>query len=247
MKKTLNIFTYLFIASALTFGYLAFTSQKSVLTYFSGCIVSFVGIILTLYYQLSLEKKQTETLIKLIQNDALKEEELETNNEENTINFEEEVTKLEQQLDAFIPTIQATEFKTKEDCLISKIAELTHSDLGLLYKIDTQIYVVGTCAHIFENEEDKIFNKTEGILGQVVKSKTTIHLKNIPEGYIKIISGLGKSNPKNVLFFPIIDSEKVIGIIEIAAFELYTEVTKQFLERIIPTLVKIIKGTKLHE
>lgn len=245
MKKTLTILTYLFFATAFTFGYFAFTSEEKTMLYFSACCASFIGIILILYYQLSLEKKLNENITLNSNIETSEEENEEIIVETETTNLEEEVAQRKQQFETYAPTIQASELKTKEDYLISKIVELTNSDIGILYNVDKQITALGTYAHIFDNEEDKTLKKTEGLLGQVIKSKTPMYLKKIPEGYIQIISGLGKSNPNNALLFPLVDNEKVVGIIEIAAFEHYTAVTTKFLEEITSTLIKILKNTPL--
>ncbi|MBW6483366.1 MAG: GAF domain-containing protein [Vicingaceae bacterium] len=242
MKRTLTILTYLLFAAAFAFGYFAFTSAENTLIYFSASCASFIGIILILYYQLSLEKKQNENLT-LNNNVENSEEEEERIEETETTNLEEEIAKRKQQFETYIPTITPSELKTKEDYIISKIVELTHSDIGILYNVNQHITAVGTYAHVFDNEEDKTLKKTEGLLGQVVKSKTQMHLTKIPEGYISIISGLGKSNPNNALLFPLVDNEKVVGIIEIAAFEHYTTIATKFLEEITPVLIKTLKNT----
>jgi hypothetical protein len=47
-----------------------------------------------------------------------------------------------------------------------------------------------------------------------------------------IASGLGKSNPKHLIFVPLINQEEVIGLIEYAAFESLTEKQLKALEGI---------------
>ena len=59
----------------------------------------------------------------------------------------------------------------------------------------------------------------EGIIGQCALEKRKIVLDNVPKGYIKIASGLGKANPRSVLVLPLIFEGQVKGVLELASFE----------------------------
>lgn len=65
----------------------------------------------------------------------------------------------------------------------------------------------------------------EGISGQVAKNKMLMHLTSIPEGYLKIQSGLGKSSPTNLLIIPLLLNKETIGIIELASFKVFDDET----------------------
>jgi transcriptional regulator with GAF, ATPase, and Fis domain len=69
------------------------------------------------------------------------------------------------------------------------------------------------------------FKSGEGINGQVAKDKTLMHLTSIPEGYMKIESGLGKSSPTNLLIIPLLLNKETIGIIELASFQVFDKET----------------------
>ncbi len=69
------------------------------------------------------------------------------------------------------------------------------------------------------------FKVGEGITGQVAKNKTLMHLTSIPEGYLKIQSGLGKSSPTNLLIIPLLLHKETIGILELASFQVIDEET----------------------
>jgi hypothetical protein len=62
------------------------------------------------------------------------------------------------------------------------------------------------------------FKIGEGIPGQVAKNKTILNLKQVPEDYLVIQSGLGESPPRNLLLLPLLLNKETIGIIEIATF-----------------------------
>ena len=63
----------------------------------------------------------------------------------------------------------------------------------------------------------------EGLIGQCAASGNTLYLDDVPEGYVKIVSGLGSASPKYLLIVPIKQQDQVLGILELASF---TEVSK---------------------
>lgn len=83
------------------------------------------------------------------------------------------------------------------------------------------------------------FNIGEGLTGQVAKNKVLIKVDNIPDDYIKILSGLGSGSPKNLLIVPLLLNKETIGIIEMASFKEFDKVT----EWTIKYLAKIIANS----
>ena len=75
------------------------------------------------------------------------------------------------------------------------------------------------------DEKPSSFKIGEGIPGQVAKNKTLMHLTSIPDGYLKIQSGLGKSFPTNLLIIPLLLNKETIGIIELASFHVFDQET----------------------
>jgi hypothetical protein len=74
------------------------------------------------------------------------------------------------------------------------------------------------------------FKSGETLPGQAVKNKTLVILNNIPENYTTIVSGLGKSVPKQLVFVPLKKQQDVVGLIEYATFETVTEKHQKALE-----------------
>ncbi|MGB3848330.1 MAG: GAF domain-containing protein [Tunicatimonas sp.] len=72
----------------------------------------------------------------------------------------------------------------------------------------------------------------EGLVGQVVLEKSTVHLTNVPSDYINITSGLGEANPRSVLIIPLKSSETVVGVMEFAAFSQFEPFEIEFLEKL---------------
>lgn len=70
----------------------------------------------------------------------------------------------------------------------------------------------------------------EGLIGQAAVSGRTLYIDDVPNGYVKIISGLGSASPKYLLIVPVKKQEQVKGVIELASFTPLTEDQRRFAE-----------------
>ncbi|MEU9109380.1 HAMP domain-containing protein [Streptomyces xanthophaeus] len=76
------------------------------------------------------------------------------------------------------------------------------------------------------------FRPGEGLIGTVAEEKRTILVENTPPGYLKISSGLGEAPPAHVIVLPVLFEGKVLGVIELASFQPFTQIQKDFLSQI---------------
>ncbi len=70
----------------------------------------------------------------------------------------------------------------------------------------------------------------EGLIGQAAAGGQSLYVDDVPEGYIKIVSGLGSASPKYLLIVPIKEGEEVFGVMEIASFVPISEDQRKFTE-----------------
>ena len=70
----------------------------------------------------------------------------------------------------------------------------------------------------------------EGLIGQAAASGQSLYVDDVPEGYIKIVSGLGSSSPKYLLIVPLKHNGHVLGVLEVASFVNITEAQRKFSE-----------------
>ncbi|MBI9055328.1 MAG: GAF domain-containing protein [Bacteroidales bacterium] len=92
----------------------------------------------------------------------------------------------------------------------------------------------------FGEEEPRDFKLGESLSGQVAKNKTILNLKDIPENYVTILSGLGSSSPKNLLIIPIIFNDETIGVFEFASFKEFEHKFNALFEKISDVLGKTL-------
>ena len=84
--------------------------------------------------------------------------------------------------------------------------------------------------------EKIVIGDNEGMVGQAAASKRTIHLHDIPDGYLEISSGLGQATPTDLIILPVQFSDKVRGVIEFASFNNYSGLHKKFLDSLAPNV-----------
>ncbi len=75
------------------------------------------------------------------------------------------------------------------------------------------------------------YNFGEGLIGQAASNGQLLYLDEVPEGYIKIISGLGSASPRYLLIAPVKNQDTVLGVLEIASFSPFSADQRKFVEQ----------------
>lgn len=70
----------------------------------------------------------------------------------------------------------------------------------------------------------------EGLVGQAASEGKALYIDDVPEGYIKIISGLGTASPRYLLIAPMLRGKDVAGVIELATFTPLSQEQRKFVE-----------------
>ncbi len=76
----------------------------------------------------------------------------------------------------------------------------------------------------------------EGLLGQSALEKQPITITDPPEDYVKIGSALGEATPRTVLVLPIMQSDQLLGMLELASFQHAGERETALLDALMPVL-----------
>lgn len=72
----------------------------------------------------------------------------------------------------------------------------------------------------------------EGLIGQCILEGETIHLKEIPEGYVTITSGLGGATPRVLILVPLKTETEVLGVMELASFKEFQTHEVEFIQKV---------------
>lgn len=84
----------------------------------------------------------------------------------------------------------------------------------------------------------------EGLIGQAALEKNMIFITDIPEGYIRITSGLGEAIPGCVVIVPLKRDDQVMGVLELASFKKLQDYEINFLERISENIASLLANRK---
>ena len=136
------------------------------------------------------------------------------------------------------------------DELISFTVRYLQANQGGLFVLnednpdDLFLELVSAYAYDRKKFVEKRVNIGESLLGQTYLEGQYVLLKEIPEDYINITSGLGKSNPRSLLIMPLTVNEKMLGLIELASFNEFEDHQIQFLETLGENIASTIEGVR---
>jgi PAS domain S-box-containing protein len=93
---------------------------------------------------------------------------------------------------------------------------------------------------------DKIIKWGDGLIGTCALEQKTIYMTKIPDSYVAITSGLGKSNPKCLLIVPLIAENELYGIVEFASYEILQQHEINFVERVAENIAATISSVRIN-
>ena len=138
----------------------------------------------------------------------------------------------------------ASDINQLSDDIIANLAKLSEAGHGVIYIVnqDNKLKLAGSYAF---RERKNILAEIalgEGLVGQCAKEKKVILLTKVPHDYIEINSALGEQVPLNLLLLPILFEQKVMAVIELASFELFSEEQQEILIQIAQNLGVVINN-----
>jgi methyl-accepting chemotaxis protein len=86
----------------------------------------------------------------------------------------------------------------------------------------------------------------EGLVGTCFLEAKYIYLKDIPQDYIRITSGLGDENPNAILLVPLKLNEEIFGVMELASFQPFEKHHIDFAEKIGEIFASSISGLRVN-
>lgn len=110
-----------------------------------------------------------------------------------------------------------------------------HLELTASYAYNTQKYL------------DRRIALGQGLIGQAWIEKSSIYLKDIPQDYTIITSGMGEATPECILIVPLMVNDEVLGIVELGAFKDIEDYKVSFVEKIAKDVASSIAATRANE
>jgi putative methionine-R-sulfoxide reductase with GAF domain len=226
-------------------------SIKLLYTYFTlafSIVIVFILMILFLDYfnkSISLKridnKLQESNIAVNVENDdsnkISEEQKLELEKKEKDNYYKERKNDIKEALKEIITKKSSDTKAISEKVLsgISKFYEIVQGEIYLKEKKEKKDLLIMSAAYAFFIPEGKIFEFEigEGLIGQVAKEKKCLNLTNVPDGYIRVASGLGSSTPSNLIIVPMVNNkDELMGVMELSSFKQFEEVDEKILVEI---------------
>lgn len=179
-----------------------------------------------------LKEKESESREEITINDII--------NQKNT-EEEDEIQHQEEEFDKLIANLSSEKEPIKlSEKLLSQLGKELNIVQGLvyIYDKDSDAFQMASTYAYYGQEEPQPFKIGEGLSGQAARDKKQIVLKELPENYTDVISGLGKRKPVLLLLTPMVHNDKTVALTELAFFETMNDEKLEKLSKILNKLAK---------
>jgi len=131
---------------------------------------------------------------------------------------------------------------------LATLVEYLKCEAGLFYSADDNMLQLQAGYAIANRDNipaELAFGET--LIGQAAKTKDVIHLKDVPEHFLHISSGLGTANPKTILIVPLCADDVVEGVIEIASLRTIDGYKIDFIKEVTSDIAISLRAAKSKE
>lgn len=130
--------------------------------------------------------------------------------------------------------------------IISYLCENLGSRIGAFYLMDEDnvLRLIGSYAYQGPSNMTDSFRMGEGLVGQAAFEKKSILLRDCPDDYIRINSGLGDSRPNQIVVFPLRYDTYVNGVIELGTFGTFSDRDLTFIDRTVESIAITISSAQ---
>jgi putative methionine-R-sulfoxide reductase with GAF domain len=157
----------------------------------------------------------------------MRQEEQNTNIQQNTQRLQNFKKAINQE------AYQSTEMKWEK--ILTGICREIEASQGAYYEAtreDDKTILEFRAGYAFYLPESKPirYELGEGLIGQAAKEGKLVNIAAVPEGYLTVLSGLGKAEPSQLVLVPVKTEGQLSGMMEIASFQTITPADEAFLQ-----------------
>lgn len=138
--------------------------------------------------------------------------------------------------------------------LISKIINYLEASQGTFYIVEKQgekqdilLRMIACYAYNRKKFINSTLAEGEGLIGQCYLEKKAIYHTQIATDYFKIRSGLGEILPTSLIITPLMASQNVVGVLEIASLNPLKDYQKKFLDKVSEDIAITLISVKANE
>ncbi|MFJ8659561.1 HAMP domain-containing protein [Streptomyces sp. NPDC093795] len=127
------------------------------------------------------------------------------------------------------------------ELVMDELTPLVSAQYGAFYLAEDtpegiELGLVGSYGRPASSTGHDRFRLGESLVGQAARSRRTIAAENVPEDYVSISSGLGRTARGSLIVVPMVVEDQVLGVIELMSFTPFTSVHRDFLEQLMETV-----------
>lgn len=242
-----------FDTTIVTEGYLGVvTVVLSLMTIFAS--------ISALAWQNYKSKKNSDDLVKTmdLRNEELKNSELKLkdNLEQIAINQQaEQKRSWHSEGLAMVGNLLRTDVSSQQlfDQLVSELTKYMGANQAALFVVnkedDDDVFMELKSVYAYARKKfiEKKIKPGQGLTGQAWLEGDVIRLKEVPDSFIRITSGLGEATPGYVVIMPLIVNESVEGVLELAAFQDIEQYKVDFLKSACENIASFVSISRIND
>lgn len=140
------------------------------------------------------------------------------------------------------------------DQLIEKLVDYMDVNQGGIFILENdestgEQYLELKACRAYERKKhlEKRIEIGQGLIGQSAVERERIHLREVPDDYINITSGLGLATPRSLLIIPLKSNGELVGVIELASFNDFSDTNIEFLEKVGESTASTIISVKTNQ
>ncbi len=136
--------------------------------------------------------------------------------------------------------------------IVSEISTYLNAQIGAIYLAGDErqkdtFRLAGSYAYTKRKNLSNRFSLGEGLVGQAALEKKPILVRNVPEEYIKVTSGLGEAVPRFLSVTPLLYEGRVKGVLEIGTLVEMTDLQLLYLSQAMPAIAIAIETAQAKE
>ncbi|MFG3275768.1 HAMP domain-containing protein [Streptomyces luteogriseus] len=127
------------------------------------------------------------------------------------------------------------------ELIMDELVPLVSAQYGAFYLAEDgddgpELRLVGSYGFPEESSRPSRIAFGRTLVGQAARSRRTIMVEELPDGYVTISSGLGEVVPSALVLLPIVVEGQVLGVIELASVTPFTQIHSDFLAQLMETI-----------
>jgi signal transduction histidine kinase/CheY-like chemotaxis protein/CHASE3 domain sensor protein len=125
------------------------------------------------------------------------------------------------------------------------LAETLDAKVGALYLAEGPAMLRRFAGYaVPAGRENEVLNKGNGLLGQAALENRTIHVKNVPDGYLEVSSTIGRSKARELILVPAATDGVVYAVVELGFFRSIQSHDRELLERVSDALGVAVRASR---